>query len=179
MAVGSVAVAGVSHACPKADTLRFRGTLAAPDTKGKKLGGGARASPPHKTLSGFDIHIHYTRSEPAVDQPGGEFRGRLSGGVHGEHGSHVVCRGGGGEPWPRLRARSPPGHAPVEEQERRHLLESRVPHARGARPLRKVPSSSAPTHAPCGCGAILSGSWLSLRLQVPAGLLPECPRYPF
>lgn len=37
---------------------------------------------------------------------------------------------------PRRRPRFP-GHAPVEEQERRHLLESRVPHARGVLPLRE------------------------------------------
>ena len=45
----------------------------------QKKGGGARASPPHKTLSGFAICTHYTRSEPVVDQPGGEFHGRLCG----------------------------------------------------------------------------------------------------
>ena len=61
MAVGSVAVAGVSRACPKVGTQRFRKAPVAPDPKDKKLGGGARASPPHKTLSGLDIQLHYTR----------------------------------------------------------------------------------------------------------------------
>ena len=61
MTVGSVAVAGASHACPKVGTQRFRKAPVAPDPKGKKLGGGARASPPHKTLSGLDIQLHYTR----------------------------------------------------------------------------------------------------------------------
>ena len=96
MAVGSAAVAVASRACSEAGTRRFRRASAAPDTKGKKLGGGARASPPHKTLSGFAIRTHYTRSEPAVDQLGGEFHGRLCGGVgtcDGEHGPHVVCQG--------------------------------------------------------------------------------------
>ena len=45
----------------------------------QKLGGGARASPPHKTLSGFAICIHYTHSEPAVNQLDEEFHGRLCG----------------------------------------------------------------------------------------------------
>ena len=96
MVVGSVAAAGASRACPKVDTLRFRKTSAAPDTKGKKLGGGAHASPPHKTLSGFDIHIHYTRSEPAVNQLGEEFHGCLRGGIgagDGEHGPNVTGKG--------------------------------------------------------------------------------------
>ncbi len=95
MAVGSVAVAGASHACTEAGTRRFRRASAAPDTKGKKLGGGARASPPHKTLSGFAICTHYTHSKPAVDQPGGESHESLRGGVgacDGEHGPHVVCQ---------------------------------------------------------------------------------------
>lgn len=47
----------------------------------QKLGGGARASPPHKTLSGFAICIHYTHSEPAVNQIDEEFHGSLRGGV--------------------------------------------------------------------------------------------------
>lgn len=96
MTVGSVALAGVSHACSEADTPRFRKASASPDTKGKKLGGGAHASPPHKTLSGFDIHIHYTRSEPAVNQLGEEFHGRLRGGVgagDGEHGPNATGKG--------------------------------------------------------------------------------------
>ncbi len=42
-------------------TQRFRKAPVAPDPKDKKLGGGARASPPHKTLSGLDIQLHYTR----------------------------------------------------------------------------------------------------------------------
>lgn len=96
MAVGSAAVAEVSRARPEAGTLRSRKASAAPDPKSKKLGGGARASPPHKNLSGFDIQMHYTRSEPAVDQLGEEFHGRLRGGVgvgDGEHSPHVVCQG--------------------------------------------------------------------------------------
>ena len=35
MAVGSVALAGASRACPKADPLRFREASAAPDPEGK------------------------------------------------------------------------------------------------------------------------------------------------
>ena len=65
-------------------------------TKSQKLGGGAHASPPHKTLSGFAICIHYTHSEPAVNQLDEEFHGRLCGSVgagDGEHGPHVVCQG--------------------------------------------------------------------------------------
>lgn len=81
----------------------------------QKLGGGARASPPHKTLSGFDIHIHNTRSEPAVNQLGEEFHGRLRGGIgagDGEHGPDVI--GKGAEPCRRLACeRGPLGHAPV------------------------------------------------------------------
>ena len=57
----------------------------------QKLGGGARASPPHKTLSGFDISIHYTRSEPAVDQPGGEFHGSVRGGARACAGRSMPC----------------------------------------------------------------------------------------
>lgn len=103
MAVGSAVVAEVSRARPEAGTLRSRKASAAPDPKSKKLGGGARASPPHKNLSGFDIQMHYTRSEPAVDQLGEEFHGRLRGGVgagDGEHSPHVVCQGA--EPCRRL-----------------------------------------------------------------------------
>ena len=81
MAVGSVAVAGLSHARSEVGTPRFRKASAAPDPEGKKLGGGARASPPHKTLSGFAICIHYTHSEPAVNQLDEEFHGSLRGGV--------------------------------------------------------------------------------------------------
>lgn len=103
MAVGSAAVAEVSRARPEAGALRSRKASAAPDPKSKKLGGGARASPPHKNLSGFDIQMHYTRSEPAVDQLGEEFHGSLRGGVgagDGEHSPHVVCQGA--EPCRRL-----------------------------------------------------------------------------
>ena len=96
MAVGPVALAGVSRACPKVGTQRFRKAPVAPDPKDKKLGGGARASPPHKTLSGFDIQLHYTRSEPAVNQLGEEFHGSLRGGVgagDGERGPNVTGKG--------------------------------------------------------------------------------------
>ena len=95
MTVGSVTLAGASRACSEAGTRRFRRASAAPDPKGKKLGGGARTSPPHKTLSGFDIHMHYTHSEPAVNQVREEFHGSLRGGVgtcDGEHGPRVVCQ---------------------------------------------------------------------------------------
>lgn len=96
MTVGSVTLAGASRACPKVNARRSRKASAAPDPKGKKLGGGARTSPPHKTLSGFDIHIHYTHSEPAVNQVREEFHGSLRGGVgagDGEHGPDVTGKG--------------------------------------------------------------------------------------
>ena len=50
-----------------------------PEVVGLAGSGRARASPPHKTLSGFDIQLHYIQSEPAVDQLGGEFHGRFRG----------------------------------------------------------------------------------------------------
>lgn len=115
MVVGLVAVAGASHACSEAGTQRFRRASAAPDTKGKKLGGGARASPPHKTLSGFDIQLQYTRSEPAINQLGEEFYGCLRRGIgagDGEHGPDVI--GKGAEPCRRLACECGPlGHALV------------------------------------------------------------------
>ena len=68
-----------------------------PDPKDKKLGGGARASPPHKTLAGFDIQLHYTRSEPAVDQLDEEDCSLLMGEVNSE------IRGKDGWSCPSLR----------------------------------------------------------------------------
>ena len=97
MAVGPVTAAGVSRACPKVGTQRFRKAPVAPDPKDKKLGGGARASPPHKTLAGFDIQLHYTRSEPAVDQLDEEDCSLLMGEVNSE------IRGKDGWSCPSLR----------------------------------------------------------------------------
>lgn len=81
----------------------------------QKLGGGARASPPHKTLSGFDIQLQYTRSEPAINQLGEEFHGCLRRGIgagDGEHGPDVI--GKGAEPCRRLACECGPlGHALV------------------------------------------------------------------
>jgi hypothetical protein len=40
----------------------------ASDAFEQKLGGGARASPPHKTLSGFDIWFHSNQPGLAVNR---------------------------------------------------------------------------------------------------------------
>ena len=76
---------------------RFRRSSASSDPEGKKLGGGARASPPHKTLSGFAICIHYTHSEPAVNQLDEEDCSLLMGEVNSE------IRGKDGWSCPSLR----------------------------------------------------------------------------